>query len=99
MSIRIQVLSVFTIGIGGGGGGVGGGACQQALLTKNLKDDMNNRYDWSVKWKMLFNPDFNKPAEKVFTNRNVTSYETVSYVSCVDVQPVESHTHLGFVLR
>ena len=50
------------------------------LSTKNLTEDLSNLHDWSVKWKMVFNPDPNKPAEEVvFTNRNITSYETASY--------------------
>ena len=41
---------------------------------------------------------FTKPAEAIiFTNRNSTSYETVAYAG-VDVQPVDFHKHLGFVL-
>ena len=59
-----------------------------------MKDDLNNHYDQ----KMLFDSNPNKPAEVVIlTNRNITSYETVSY-SGVDIQPVESHKPLGFVL-
>ena len=66
--------------------------------TKNLREDLNRLYAWSVKWKMVFNPDPNKPAESLgFTNRNTTSYETVSYAG-LDVKPVDSHKHLGFVL-
>ena len=68
------------------------------LSTKNMKDNLINLCHWFVKWKMVFNPDPNKPAEEVvFTNRNISSYETVSYLG-VDVQPIESHKHLGFVL-
>ena len=44
------------------------------------------------------NPDPNKPAEEViFTNRNSTSYDTVSF-SGVDVKPVDFHRHLDLVL-
>ena len=47
---------------------------------------------------MVFNPDPNKPAESIVVmNRNTTSYETVSYAG-MDVKPVDSHKHLGFVL-
>ena len=46
-------------------------------------------YEWSVKWKMIFNPDPIKPAEDViFTDRNLASYETVSYAG-VDVISVD----------
>ena len=65
------------------------------ISTNYLKDDL---IDWSVKWKMVFNPDTNKPAEEViFTNRNSTSYDTRSFPG-VDVKTVDFHKHLGFVL-
>ena len=68
------------------------------ICIKHLKDDLNRLHEWSVKWKMLFNPEPSKPAEEViFTNPNTTSYQTVSY-SGVDVMPVHYHKHLGFVL-
>ena len=67
-------------------------------VTQNLKDDLSKLYDWSIKWKMIFNPDPTKPVEAIiFTNRKSTSYETISYAG-VDVQAVNSHKHLGFVL-
>ena len=66
--------------------------------TQNLRDDLIKLHQWSTKWKMKFNPDPRKPAEAViFTNRNSTSYDTVSY-SGVDVQNVDNHKHLGFIL-
>ena len=35
-----------------------------------IEHDLKLIYDWSVKWKMVFNPDITKPAEEVlFTNR------------------------------
>ena len=47
---------------------------------------------------MIFNPDPIKPAEEIiFTNRNSTLYDPVSY-SGVDVMPVDDHKHLGFIL-
>ena len=47
---------------------------------------------------MVFNPDPNKPAEEViFTNRNSTSYDTLSFPG-VDVKTADFHKHLGFVL-
>ena len=68
------------------------------VCTKFLNDDLNRLYEWSVKWKMIFNPDPTKPAEEViFTNRNSTLYETASY-SGVDLMPAEYHKHLGFIL-
>ena len=42
---------------------------------------------WFVKWKTIFKLDPTKPAEDIiFTSRNSTSYETVSY-SSMDILP------------
>ena len=66
--------------------------------TNNIKVDLKALHAWSVKWKMVFNPDVKKPAEQViFSNRNSTSYDTLSY-SGIDLKPVASHKHLGFIL-
>ena len=63
-----------------------------------MEDDLNTLYEWSAKWKTIFNPDPNKPAEKViFSNKNSSSYETVSYAG-VEVTQVDYHKHLGFIL-
>ena len=63
-----------------------------------MEDDLNTLYEWSAKWKMIFNPDPNKPAEKViFSNKNSSSYESVSYAG-VEVTRVDYHKHLGFIL-
>ena len=38
--------------------------------TENIENDLKLIHDWSVKWKMVFNPDSTKPAEEVlFTTR------------------------------
>ena len=64
--------------------------------TANLRDDLR-LYECSIKWKMLFNPERTKPAEKaIFTNRISTSYETMVY-SGVDVILVDYHKYLGFM--
>ena len=68
------------------------------ICIEYLKDDLNRLHEWSIKWKMIFNPDPSKPVEEViFTNRNSISYPTISY-SDVDVLHVDYHKHLGFVL-
>ena len=55
-------------------------------------------HEWSIKWKMIFNPDPSKRVEEViFTNRNSISSPSISY-SDVDVLPVDYHKHLGLVL-
>ena len=71
---------------------------EKNVCTNSLNDDLKRIYEWSVKWKMIFNPDPTKPAEEViFTNRNLTLYDPVSY-SGVNVMQVDYHKHLGFIL-
>ena len=70
----------------------------QIACTQSLRDDMGKLENWANKWKIIFNPDPSKPAEKViFTNRKSTSYDTLTY-SGVDVEPADDHKHLSFVL-
>ena len=68
------------------------------ICTSNLRDDLSSLYEWSVKWKLCFNPDRTNPAEEViFTNKKSTTYEIVTFASA-NVEPVSYHKHLGFVL-
>ena len=53
-------------------------------------------YEWSVKWKMVFNPGTNK-ADKLFLERELP-FDIVSYL-VVDVIPGDFHKHLGFVFE
>ena len=45
------------------------------ICVVNIREMILGRlYDWSVKWKMIFNSDPTKPAEEIiFTTRNLTS--------------------------
>ena len=71
---------------------------EKNVCTNFLNDDLKRLYEWSIKWKMIFNLDLTKPTEEViFTNRNLTLYDPVSY-SGVDVMQVDYHKHLGFIL-
>ena len=60
---------------------------------------MSKLYNWSAKWKMVYLIliPVSLLRKLLLQIKNITSHETVSY-SGVDVQPVESHKHLGFVL-
>ena len=64
--------------------------------TENIEHDLKLIHDWSVKWKMLFNPDITKPAEKVlFTNRS--TYCLIAFDG-IAIEPVSDHKHLGLIL-
>ena len=71
---------------------------EQNVCTNSLNDGLKRLYEWSVKWKMSFNPDPTIPAvEVIFPNRNLTLYDPVSY-SGIDVMQVDYRIHLGFIL-
>ena len=56
-------------------------------LDKNLKKIS----DWAYKWKMIFNPDFSKQAEVIFSRKtNKISHPTTTRTSC--------QNHLGLYL-
>ena len=66
--------------------------------TENIENDLKLIHDWSVKWKMVFNPDITKPAEEVlFTNRISTIYSPISSDD-IAIKYVDDHKHLGLVL-
>jgi hypothetical protein len=66
--------------------------------TGNLNADLKLIYEWSIKWKMVFNPDVNKPAEEiVFTNRSLIPYDNIVFNNA-NVKAVDSHKHLGLIL-
>ena len=59
--------------------------------TGNLNADLKLIYEWSIKWKMVFNPDVNKPAEEiVFTNRSFIPYDNIVFNNA-NVKAVDSH--------
>ena len=48
--------------------------------TENIEHDLKLIHDWSVKWKMLFNPNISKPAEEVLvTNRSTSTYCPIAF--------------------
>ena len=66
--------------------------------TENIEHDLKLIHDWSVKWKMLFNPAITKPAEEVlFTNRSTSIYCPVAFDG-IAIEPVSDHKHLGLIL-
>ena len=66
--------------------------------NENIENDLKLIHDWSVKWKMVFNPDITKPAEEVlFTNRTSSIYSPISFDG-IAIKSVDDHKHLGLVL-
>ena len=66
--------------------------------TEHLNSDLELIQERSLKWKMIFNPDVNKPAEEIiFTNRNVSSYDTITFGNA-GIKRVDSHKYLGLIL-
>ena len=66
--------------------------------TENIVHDLKLIPDWSVKWKMLFNPDIIKPAEEVlFTNRITSTYCHIAFDG-IAIEPVSDHKYLGLIL-
>ena len=66
--------------------------------TENIEHDLKLIHDWSVKWKMLINPDITKPAEEVwFTNCSTSTYCPIAFDG-IAIVPVCDHKHLGLIL-
>ena len=66
--------------------------------TKTIENDLKSLYEWSVKWKMEFNPDIRKPAEEIlFTNRNSNNYDPITFEN-IPIKTVDNHKHLGLIL-
>ena len=69
-----------------------------AQATGHLNSDLKLIHEWSLKWKMFFNPDVNKSAEEIiFTSRNLTRYGNITFASA-GVKRVDSHKYLGLIL-
>ena len=61
--------------------------------TENIEKDLKSLYDWSVTWKMEFNPETSKPAEEVlFTNRNSNAYNPITFEH-IAIKSVNEHKH------
>ena len=68
------------------------------VSTTRLRYDLNNIEQWAFKWKMIFNPDPDKPAnEVVFSNRGNVNIPSLQFADKM-IQSVKSHKHLGLIL-
>ena len=66
--------------------------------TTRLRHDLNNIEQWAYQWKMIFNPDLDKPAnEVVFSNRTHLNLPDLQFADGM-IQSVKSHKHLGLIL-
>ena len=66
--------------------------------TENIITDLKLLHEWSVTWKMEFNPDITKPAEEIlFTNRKSSNYDPITFEN-ISIQSVDEHKHLGLIL-
>ena len=69
-----------------------------AASTERLNQDLNNIEEWAHQWKMLFNPDLNKPAnEVIFSNRGNTNLPKLFFAGNT-INTVKYHKHLGLIL-
>ena len=64
-----------------------------------LNDDLLLISNWAYKWKMLFNPDTNKPAQELLLSRKsqIQNYSTLS-LNNIQVERSTYHKHLGVIL-
>ena len=67
--------------------------------ASDLNEDLKKIGNWAFKWKMNFNPDPNKQAQKIIFSRKKT--DSLHPVVHFDNRPVKStqiHKHLGMML-
>ena len=67
--------------------------------AEELNNDLQKISQWAFQWKMSFNPDPNKPAEKiVFSRKHVNAQHPPLYFNNIIVKQVSEHKHLGLTL-
>ena len=64
-----------------------------------LNDDLLLISNWTYKWKMLFNPDPNKPAQELLLSRKsqIQNHSALS-LNHIQVERSSYHKHLGVIL-
>ena len=69
------------------------------LSAKNLNDDLNRINNWAFQWKMSFNPDPNKQAQKVLFSRKIqkSSQPSLIFNNNIVTQSL-TQKHLGMFL-
>ena len=67
--------------------------------TNELKHDLAKIKDWAVQWKMLFNPDHNKPAKEVIFSRKINKdNHPPIFFNNTPIKTCSNETHLGLTL-
>ena len=67
--------------------------------TSNLNNDLNKIKNWSIQWKMNFNPDPNKQAQEVIFSRKLQNKNCNQvYFNHNSVKQVLFQKHLGMYL-
>ena len=69
------------------------------LLRDGLNSDFRKISDWTLQWKMKFNPDPNKQAQEVhFLNRTNIDKSLSKTFNNSEVETISSQKHLGLIL-
>ena len=67
--------------------------------TNIINNELLQISKWVYNWKMLFNPDPNKPAQEVlFSRKNKVQVHPTIYVNNIQVERTSYQKHLGFLL-
>ena len=69
------------------------------MSAKNFNDDLNRINNWAFQWKMSFNPDPNKQAQKVLFSRKIqkSSQPSLIFNNNIVTQSL-TQKHLGMFL-
>ena len=64
-----------------------------------INNDLWQISKWAYNWKMLFNPDPNKPAQEVlFSRKNNVQVHPTIYLNNIEVERTSLRKHLGILL-
>ena len=66
--------------------------------ASDISKDLKLIRDWALQWKMSFNPDPSKQAQKIiFSRKKIKSCPSV-YINNISVSSTSVHKHLGMLL-
>ena len=68
--------------------------------TINLNNDLNKIINWTIQWKMNFNPDPSKQGQEViFSRKSQKTNHNPVYFDHNSVQQVPSQKYVGMILN